>query len=79
MMLEYASNNSLSKYISKKFSNDDTLPFEIIQQIALQTANALLFLHILEIVWRDCSDDNILVFDSNDENQITIKISDFGI
>ena len=81
MVMEFASNNSLPEFINSTFiGKDSKIPNPIIQQIALQVANALLLFHSLDIVWRDFSPDNILVFDYfSNSNQIKVKIADFGI
>ena len=72
-LMEYAEDN-LFKYIQKnnqKLSKEDR--FEIIEQVI----NAIKFSHSKGILHRDISPSNVLVF--NDNGQIKIKVTDFGL
>ncbi|UZO07701.1 uncharacterized protein OCT59_027977 [Rhizophagus irregularis] len=69
-VLEYADNGTLNDYLSKHFNE---LDWSDKNQLALQLASAVAFIHDCNIIHRDLHANNILILQKN------IKLADFGL
>ena len=73
---EYIESGSLSNFIRK---NKICLPSKTVKKIAEQTIYGVKELHDYGIVHRDLKLENILIDYSNDINNFTVKLIDFGL
>lgn len=71
LIMPYAIYGNLLEY---KLNND--MSIKLIKKIFLQIASGLKYIHNKNIVHRDMSLDNVLVF--NDKDDLNVKISDLG-
>eukprot|EP00026_Physarum_polycephalum_P002106 Phypoly_transcript_02110.p1 GENE.Phypoly_transcript_02110~~Phypoly_transcript_02110.p1 ORF type:complete len:867 (+),score=164.15 Phypoly_transcript_02110:311-2602(+) len=83
LILEYMPHGDLYSYINKR--NDDGSPahplsFKLVLKLAMDIAQGMCYLHCQNppIIHRDFKSPNILLI-VNSENDITAKISDFGL
>ncbi|GBC02728.1 hypothetical protein RclHR1_04780015 [Rhizophagus clarus] len=70
LVMEYADSNTLRNYLSERFGK---LTWNDKLNLALQLANAILYLHDKEIVHRNLHPNNILI------HKNTIKLTDFEL
>lgn len=74
MIMEAAMGGELLHYLKKKGS----MPEPIARKIILQVIQAMLYCHSRGVVHRDLKLENVL-FMSKDEDDMTVKVVDFGI
>ena len=75
IIMEYAGDSNLKKFIKKYKDRDKFIPEELIYKIVLQICIGLKEIHENKIIHRDLTPDNIFI----NEKNYKIKIGDFGI
>ena len=75
IIMEYAGNTNLRKFIGKHKKNNQLIDEKILNNIIKQICIGVKEIHKLNIIHRDLKPENIFF----DENNVTIKIGDFGI
>jgi len=75
IVTEFIEMGSLSNYLLK---SQTTLDYSLKLRIALDTAQAMHFLHENKILHRDLKPDNLLFVSKNSEDPIIVKLTDFG-
>ena len=74
MIMEAAKGGELLDYLKKK----DYMPEPLARKLILQVIQAMLYCHSRGVVHRDLKLENVL-FWRNDEDDMTVKVIDFGI
>ncbi|XP_047331543.1 LEAF RUST 10 DISEASE-RESISTANCE LOCUS RECEPTOR-LIKE PROTEIN KINASE-like 1.2 [Impatiens glandulifera] len=74
LVYEYISNGTVADHLHGRKSKTGSLPWITRMSIAVETANALTFLHISKVVHRDVKTNNILLDDN-----FCVKVADFGL
>ena len=77
IIMEYAEYGDLAAFVKGYFTELGGLPTE--SKLKSQIAEGLKYLHDIQIVHRDIKPENIMVTKSNRNNEIILKIGDFGI
>ncbi|KAK3218293.1 hypothetical protein Dsin_012263 [Dipteronia sinensis] len=74
LVYEFISNGTVADHLHGRNSNSGLLPWPVRLSIAVETANALSFLHTSDVIHRDVKTNNILL-----ENNFQVKVADFGL
>lgn len=74
LVYEYIPNGTVADHLHGKHAKSDTLPWSTRLNIAVQTAEALAFLHKSDVIHRDVKTTNILL-----DNNFQVKVADFGL
>ncbi|KAJ4765472.1 Protein kinase family protein [Rhynchospora pubera] len=76
LVLEYVSNGTVADHLHGPLSYENALTWPVCLSIAIETANALAYLHAVEppVIHRDVKTNNILL-----DNEFHVKVGDFGL
>ncbi|XP_042403562.1 LEAF RUST 10 DISEASE-RESISTANCE LOCUS RECEPTOR-LIKE PROTEIN KINASE-like 1.2 [Zingiber officinale] len=74
LVYEYVPNGTIADHLHGARATDRGLPWSTRMSIAIETADALSFLHTFNIVHRDVKTDNILL-----DGDFRVKVADFGL
>lgn len=74
LVYEYISNGTVADHLHGKLAQSNVLPWSTRLSIAVETAEALSFLHEHDVIHRDVKTTNILL-----ENSFRVKVADFGL
>lgn len=73
LVYEFISNGTVADHLHKK-SKSSLLPWPVRLNIAVETAEALAFLHASDVIHRDVKSNNILL-----DDKFHVKVADFGL
>ncbi|KAL5726475.1 non-specific serine/threonine protein kinase [Ranunculus cassubicifolius] len=74
LVYEYVPNGTIADHIHGERAKENLLTWPIRMSIAIETADALAYLHTSEIIHRDVKSNNILL-----DNNFHVKVADFGL
>ncbi|XP_050237459.1 LEAF RUST 10 DISEASE-RESISTANCE LOCUS RECEPTOR-LIKE PROTEIN KINASE-like 1.2 isoform X1 [Mercurialis annua] len=74
LVYEYISNGTVADHLHGERAKPGELPWSTRIKIAVETANALTYLHASDIIHRDVKTNNILL-----DNNFVVKVADFGL
>ncbi|ESW11172.1 hypothetical protein PHAVU_008G007900 [Phaseolus vulgaris] len=74
LVYEFIPNGTVSYHLQGRSSKSTLLPWPIRLNIALETAEALAYLHANDVVHRDVKTNNLLL-----DDQFLVKVADFGL
>ncbi|XP_022865650.1 LEAF RUST 10 DISEASE-RESISTANCE LOCUS RECEPTOR-LIKE PROTEIN KINASE-like 1.4 isoform X1 [Olea europaea var. sylvestris] len=74
LVYEYIPNGTVADHLHGKRSKSGLLSWAVRLNIAIETANALAYLHKSDIIHRDVKTNNILL-----DNDFHVKVADFGL
>ncbi|XP_044490270.1 LEAF RUST 10 DISEASE-RESISTANCE LOCUS RECEPTOR-LIKE PROTEIN KINASE-like 1.1 [Mangifera indica] len=74
LVYEYVSNGTVADHLHGNQAKPSPLTWPIRLNIAIETANALVYLHASDIIHRDIKTHNILL-----DNNFCVKVADFGL
>ncbi|KAJ0900438.1 putative protein kinase RLK-Pelle-WAK-LRK10L-1 family [Helianthus annuus] len=74
LVYEYIPNGTVADHLHGDRAKESPLTWQIRMKIAIETANALVYLHASEIIHRDVKTNNILL-----DNNFCVKVADFGL
>ncbi|XP_061989754.1 LEAF RUST 10 DISEASE-RESISTANCE LOCUS RECEPTOR-LIKE PROTEIN KINASE-like 1.1 isoform X1 [Rosa rugosa] len=74
LVYEYIPNGTVSDHLHGDLAHRGLLTWPIHMSIAIETANALSYLHASDILHRDVKTSNILL-----DNNLCVKVADFGL
>ncbi|XP_074558768.1 LEAF RUST 10 DISEASE-RESISTANCE LOCUS RECEPTOR-LIKE PROTEIN KINASE-like 1.2 [Curcuma longa] len=74
LVYEYVPNGTIADHLHGARATDRGLPWHTRMSIAIETADALSFLHAVKIIHRDVKTNNILL-----DGDFRVKVADFGL
>ncbi|KAK6151002.1 hypothetical protein DH2020_015934 [Rehmannia glutinosa] len=74
LVYEYIPNGTVADHLNGKHAKSGLLSWPVRLNIAIETANALAYLHKSDIIHRDVKTNNILL-----DNDFHVKVADFGL
>ncbi|XP_028757867.1 LEAF RUST 10 DISEASE-RESISTANCE LOCUS RECEPTOR-LIKE PROTEIN KINASE-like 1.1 [Neltuma alba] len=74
LVYEYIPNGTLGCHLHGNLAKPGSLPWPLRMRIAIETANALSYLHASGIIHRDVKSSNLLL-----DHHFCVKVADFGI
>eukprot|EP00257_Ricinus_communis_P015359 XP_015573248.1 LEAF RUST 10 DISEASE-RESISTANCE LOCUS RECEPTOR-LIKE PROTEIN KINASE-like 1.4 isoform X4 [Ricinus communis] len=74
LVYEYIPNGTLADHIHGNRSKSGLLTWKVRLSIAIETADALAYLHASDVIHRDVKTNNILL-----DNNFRVKVADFGL
>ncbi|KAK7340937.1 hypothetical protein VNO77_21655 [Canavalia gladiata] len=74
LVYEFISNGTVADHLQRTRSNSALLPWPIRLNIAVETAEALAYLHASDVIHRDVKSNNILL-----DDKFQVKVADFGL
>ncbi|XWS37634.1 hypothetical protein CRYUN_Cryun19dG0061600 [Craigia yunnanensis] len=74
LVYEYVPNGTVADHLHGQRAKPGTLSWSIRLEIAIETANALRYLHASDTIHRDVKTNNILL-----DNNFGVKVADFGL
>ncbi|XP_027358073.1 LEAF RUST 10 DISEASE-RESISTANCE LOCUS RECEPTOR-LIKE PROTEIN KINASE-like 1.2 [Abrus precatorius] len=74
LVYEYISNGTVADHLHGGRAKPGNFPWHIRMNIAVETASALKYLHVSDIIHRDVKTNNILL-----DDQFRVKVADFGL
>ncbi|KAK4393599.1 LEAF RUST 10 DISEASE-RESISTANCE LOCUS RECEPTOR-LIKE PROTEIN KINASE-like 1.4 [Sesamum angolense] len=74
LVYEYVPNGTVADHLNGKRANSGLLSWAVRLNIAIETADALAYLHKSDIIHRDVKTNNILL-----DNDFHVKVADFGL
>lgn len=74
LVYEFIPNGTVADHLHGKHTNSSVLRWPVRLSIAIETADALAYLHRSDIIHRDVKTNNILL-----DNQFRVKVADFGL
>ncbi|XP_017217555.1 LEAF RUST 10 DISEASE-RESISTANCE LOCUS RECEPTOR-LIKE PROTEIN KINASE-like 1.2 isoform X2 [Daucus carota subsp. sativus] len=74
LVYEYIPNGTVADHLHGKQANSGLLSWSVRLKIAIETAEALAYLHVSGIIHRDVKSNNILL-----DNSFCVKVADFGL
>ncbi|XP_038691742.1 LEAF RUST 10 DISEASE-RESISTANCE LOCUS RECEPTOR-LIKE PROTEIN KINASE-like 1.4 isoform X3 [Tripterygium wilfordii] len=74
LVYEYIPNGTVADHLLGKQTNSGLLSWPVRLSIAIETAEALAYLHELDVIHRDVKTNNILL-----DNNFHVKVADFGL
>ncbi|KAF8010195.1 hypothetical protein BT93_J0969 [Corymbia citriodora subsp. variegata] len=74
LVYEYIPNGTVADHLYGKRASSNLLPWRVRLNIAVETADALTYLHASDVIHRDVKTNNILL-----DNNFCVKVADFGL
>ncbi|KAF2313809.1 hypothetical protein GH714_013559 [Hevea brasiliensis] len=74
LVYEYVPNGTVADHLHGNRSKSGFLPWSVRLSIAIETADALAYLHASDVIHRDVKTNNILL-----DNNFGVKVADFGL
>ena len=74
LVYEYIPNGTIADHLNRDSAQPGNLTWNTRMSIAIETASALLYLHVSDVIHRDVKTTNILL-----DNSFRVKVADFGL